>query len=446
MVKYKGKINIPYLILFALLQFPLKLAGIKFVAYIYIYLIPFLYLLFHINWTIHFFRRIRDKYSKSSCIIFCYLIVASLIWPFLTGSFDFSYLTIYWRGVFFILLKYVFLLAVYERHVNKESPSAEEYCDYYIYSVLLYVGFTGLILIFPWLRNSMMRLLYLEPSDIKNLGNASYKTRFGWGGWSGYGATMQCTLALAFACANSILSAGNIRKQTKYLFLSGAFMIGNSFYGRTGLAISIVCMLLTVLFAVSRKRIKYIVRIILMAVGMIVVLLLMRKYVSAIESWFHWVFSILSNYKKLGHFYDSDGSVETILTRMYWMPELETLLFGDGFYTDGMYYYMHTDSGIMRPILYYGVVHYILSLVAYFIIVYQFCKTLAAERSLLFQRKYRRYIFFMFFIMSMIFEIKGESFCTLIGMIFPIAFMARKDGNRDGGVKRNDKCDYEPLQ
>ena len=143
----------------------------------------------------------------------------------------------------------------------------------------------------------------------------------------------QCSVHLhfAFACANSILSAGNVKKQTKYLILSGILMIGNSFYGRTGLAISVVCMLLTVLFAVSRKRIKYIVRIIFMAITMIIVLLLMRKYVSAIEAWFHWVFSILSNYKKLGHFYDSDGSVETILTRMYWMPDLETLLVGMAF-------------------------------------------------------------------------------------------------------------------
>ncbi len=133
-----------------------------------------------------------------------------------------------------------------------------------------------------------------------------------------------------------------------------------------------------------------------MAITMIIVLLLMRKYVSAIEAWFHWVFSILSNYKKLGHFYDSDGSVETILTRMYWMPDLETLLVGDGFYTDGIYYYMHTDSGIMRPILYYGAIHYIASLIAYFIIAYQLCKRLASERMLIFQQKYIRYIFLCF--------------------------------------------------
>lgn len=444
MVRCKGKINIPYLILFALLQFPLKLAGIKFMAYIYIYLIPFFYLLYHINWTIHFFCRIKNKYSKVSCAIFCYLIFISILWPLLTGTFDFTYITIYWRGVFFILLKYVFLLAVYEMHVNKEAPSAEEYCNYYIYSVILYIGFTILILVLPWLRESMMHVLYLEPSDIKNLEKASYKTRFGWGGWSGYGATMQCTLALAFACANSILSAGNVKKQTKYLILSGILMIGNSFYGRTGLAISVVCMLLTVLFAVSRKRIKYIVRIIFMAITMIIVLLLMRKYVSAIEAWFHWVFSILSNYKKLGHFYDSDGSVETILTRMYWMPDLETLLVGDGFYTDGIYYYMHTDSGIMRPILYYGAIHYIASLIAYFIIAYQLCKRLASERMLIFQQKYIRYIFFMFFIMSMLFEIKGESICTLIGMIFPITFITQKKIGIVG--TENDKRDNEFVQ
>ena len=57
-------------------------------------------------------------------------------------------------------------------HVNKEAPSAEEYCNYYIYSVILYIGFTILILVLPWLRESMMHVLYLEPSDIKKSGKS----------------------------------------------------------------------------------------------------------------------------------------------------------------------------------------------------------------------------------------------------------------------------------
>ncbi len=46
--------------------------------------------------------------------------------------------------------------------------------------------------------------------------------------------------------------------------------------------------------------------------------------------------------------------------------------------------------------------------------------------------------------MSMLFEIKGESICTLIGMIFPITFITQKKIGIVG--TENDKRDNEFVQ
>ena len=44
-----------YLILFALIQYPLKIQGIKWLTYVFIYAIPFLYLIINYKWLISFF-------------------------------------------------------------------------------------------------------------------------------------------------------------------------------------------------------------------------------------------------------------------------------------------------------------------------------------------------------------------------------------------------------
>lgn len=417
----KNKIKVWYLILFSLIQFPLKIAGMRWLAYMYIYFLPALYLMKNINWTVCFFKRMKYKYSEVSIWIFAYLICVSCIWPIVTGSFDLTYITVYWRSVILILLKYTFLLAVYERHINRHAPSSMEFCDYYIYSVILYITFSAIIFLVPALRSILMNVLYLEPEDIMNLEKPAYFSRFGWGGWSGYGATMQCTLSLTFACVN-IICGGCIRKQIKYLMLSAVLMAGNSFYGRTGLVVSLICILLTTLYAVYEKRLGYLFCVLFLALVLVSALYLMKLYIPAMDNWFQWVFSAITNFRKTGRFYDNMGSVETIVTRMYWWPDSDTLLFGDGCYTDGNSYYMHTDSGIMRPVLYYGIINYLMSLAAYFLIVNQLCRKVTSDRKGC-KKKYIRIIFLMYFIMTMLFEIKGESFCTLFGMIFPVAFI-----------------------
>ena len=96
MKEKKKRLDYKFLLLFALLQFPLKINGLKILTYVYIYMIPFIYLVINIKWTVNFFRRLDRKFGRMGFIIFTYLIIASILWPFLLESYDFTYVTIYW--------------------------------------------------------------------------------------------------------------------------------------------------------------------------------------------------------------------------------------------------------------------------------------------------------------------------------------------------------------
>jgi hypothetical protein len=97
-----------------------------------------------------------------------------------------------------------------------------------------------------------------------------------------------------------------------------------------------------------------------------------------------WAFELFEN--------DSGGKLETEssneLKTMYFMPSVKTLIFGDGYYVspfDSTRYYMDTDAGYMRHVLYYGVIGCFFIVTIYLILfyrIYKLSKQLAELRSL----------------------------------------------------------------
>ncbi|GAA4205093.1 hypothetical protein GCM10022289_24060 [Pedobacter jeongneungensis] len=97
-----------------------------------------------------------------------------------------------------------------------------------------------------------------------------------------------------------------------------------------------------------------------------------------------WAFELFQN--------DNGGKLETAssneLKKMYFMPNASTLLIGDGYYVnplDTTRYYMDTDAGYMRHILYYGLLGSFMMCIIYIMIffkIYQFSHTLGKSRAL----------------------------------------------------------------
>ncbi len=72
------------------------------------------------------------------------------------------------------------------------------------------------------------------------------------------------------------------------------------------------------------------------------------------ETFLPWLFEFYYSYKETGEF--ATASSDHLINQMYYSLPNETLLFGDGKYSnsDGSYY-GHTDAGYMRNVLFYGV-------------------------------------------------------------------------------------------
>lgn len=76
---------------------------------------------------------------------------------------------------------------------------------------------------------------------------------------------------------------------------------------------------------------------------------------------FKWMFEPIVNYYNYG---DLESNSLNGLYEMYFLPELHTLLVGDGFYKDLSYSsYIYSDSGYLRQILFGGVIIVLISLI-----------------------------------------------------------------------------------
>lgn len=420
MMKQKKTFSFGFLLLFALIQFPLRFQNYSNLTFLYVYFVPMVYLAVHLDWLCSFVRRILRTKGTICLILFGIMLLSSCLWPVCMGTFEFSFITEYWRRFFLLLIKNVFLVAFYEREVHSEHKSIEEYFTYYIYSMILYTAFSALILVWSGLRTAMLGCIYLTDKNIVDLQDPSYTTRFGWAGWSGFDATMLCTVGVMMACILILYNRDRVEVQTKYLALSCLLMVGNMFYGRTGLTVSVLCLALIVLWACLRNQAKLVARIITVGVIGVAVLFILQSQVEAIQTWFNWAFSAVVNLIHTGKFQDNTGSVETLLDRMYWMPEMKTFLLGDGYYngTDGLYY-MHTDSGIMRLMLYFGIINYLIGIAATGISYALLCGKMKTKL----RTQEKIFAFLLMAIVTILFEIKGESFYKIVCILLPVIFL-----------------------
>lgn len=408
-----------YLVMFALIQFPLRFENYVYLTYFFIYFLPIVYLLFHIEWSVNFIKRVSCTYAGLSIILFLGLFLESIIWPVVMGTFEFTFVTEYWRRFFLLLVKNVFLLSFYELNIGKQQSNMDEYMKYFIYSVIGYICFTVVTIISKDIREILMDCLYLTEKNRIDLQYSSYFTRFGWSGWSGFDETMLCTVGVSLSCIMILKFENKTSKQMKYLFLAGVMLLGNMFYGRTGLTISLLCLILTCVIAFFRGQLKFVFLFFLLFLFAMGSLLFVKEYVPAINNWFDWAFSAFVNLIESGKFRDNTGSLGYLFEKMYWIPQADTLLLGDGYYTYDSKYYMETDSGIMRLMLYFGIANYLMGIIGYILIVWALVKKSSEFRIC----KEKFWIFAMILMMTLLFEIKGEAFYKMACIFLPMAFI-----------------------
>ncbi|WP_019205568.1 hypothetical protein [Limosilactobacillus ingluviei] len=186
-------------------------------------------------------------------------------------------------------------------------------------------------------------------------------------------------------------------------------LIGTALYGRIGFLVSLVLIAMTLLYVAIFYN-KYGMLLSICGVGILVIILFVAnaQTLRQINS-INWMFEGFFNYLDSGKFSTKSS---TVLMSMFVHPSSQTILFGDGYYTVMGKYYMSTDVGFLRPLLFFGIFGeflYYLQILPLLKAIYDRLKNLNAS----------------FFVMSVVvllvlFEFKGESLMTVSNMLFVI--------------------------
>lgn len=407
------KIKLWYLLLTAFFYYPILLK-FKVITYAIVYLIPLIFFLMHYQWVYDLIRRIKNTKIMYSVYAVIIIGIASIAVPILMGTNDFSYFSTVLDIIKFAY-RSLFLLCVFELYVSKEK-SVELFMRYFIYSCCLYIAGTVVFLLAPVLKEWWINIISIPAMDMEHIQKSFYVTRFGWSGFAGFSCTMWCCLAVIFNVY--IIVAENDRKEHFWKeFISLAVLLcGNMFYGRIGFVLSIFCVCMMMLYFLTRKP-WYIVTAIIVVAVLIGGLLILKERSVKVQEWYNWCFSIINNFIASGRL--GTESTDILFGEMLFIPKFATLVLGDGKFSlpDGAYY-MHTDSGLVRPVLFYGV---FFTVISYFVL-WNLILCLKNRRVL--KKEHALNIMILnLLIVWFAFELKGPTFYLMATYLLPISVL-----------------------
>ena len=395
------------LIIFAMYLNPIIIGGFETFFYLLIYGTALFYIVLNSKYI--FKNYLRQTNIKHAIPMFWVLIalLLSVVVPSIHGTGDYSYVNVV-LGVFRKAIILIFLFLLIARHIDDDAI-IEKFMYYYSISSILYVCSTIIFTLLPPLKNAWQGILRLNSTTLNILTAYGYTNRFGWAGFAGFRNTIDCTISLIFLTYlySSVSSKYNIKTE-KFVFFAFMCFLGNMFYGRSGVIASVFCLLVGLVLYKKIKP-KVLISIICVVVVGFLLINILRNRIQSVNEWFIWISTPFYNLITTGSF--NNYSANRLLKEMIFLPSESTFFFGDGRYIDTTtgYYYMRTDSGFMRQILFWGVGATALTYVCWF-------HTLITMK--------RDWILkVMLLIMCVFFEIKGEVYYELLPLFLIIGMI-----------------------
>lgn len=398
-----------YLVLSTLFYYSAVYDGLELVSYLCFYGLPLIYILVHYQDALSLLRlcfRNCLKYYLLSIVIMALL---SIVLPYVSGTNDYSYFTIRILQIAKESIKLLFLVMLFIRYISPQGD-IKLFMRYFVYSTCIYILGTMIIICIPPLRELLLTLNKADANVIRLAHKATYVTRFGWCGFSGFTYTLKCSLAVMMMCF--FMYEERYKQFWENCVLLAFCMLGNLFYGRVGIIVSgIFFLILLTGFWLKERKLAY--RLLVMigsGMGAIAVLALCSQ---AARAWLYWAFQSFVNLF-------TTGSMETTssasLEKMYFVPKWKTLLIGDARYMmpKGRYY-MGTDVGLLRPILFGGILFQAL----------RYSTLIISLRQLKADWQFSpTWLVYLSIILFLIFEMKGEVIAPVISIIFALAVLA----------------------
>lgn len=322
-----------------------------------------------------------------------------------------------------IIIIYIFL-AVIQCRILKEV-NIDIFLKYYVCSSVVYVGSTIVFLLNQELRDLWTQLLVQNERQLEIGELISQQTRYGLKGFSNFLETAICSLSAGVSLyfMHRSKAVVNVWIGTFLICLLGCF-----FYGRVGVITTVFFLIYYEIADMSSVNFKRIITILLFFIACVGIAFYLAEYDARLELWLEWIS------KPVEYFFEGikygqisfGPSTDKLTNEMYFMPEDWTFIFGDGFYTnnDGSYY-MHTDAGVLRHILFYGILGELLGYALLVLPVIWISKLLKKNKDKLGIILMRSFIIFVIF-----FEIKGVVYFNFIGWIIVIMMLVECENGR----------------
>ncbi len=387
-------------LIFCYYIYPFVVNGASLFSYTITYGIPFIYVILNYNLSAGFIGKMKK--SQFQCLVLVLtLTLASIVYPVLHHTDDFHYISAI-TFVFRKLLIYVFLCEVIIKKY-KEKSIPEMFMYYFCVATSLYVVSTLIFLGFVPLRTFWMGCVSSENITELYTSGYGYVTRIGWQGFSGFRNTLRCSLSIVFLLY--LYYEKHIINNIEFALLFAASFMGNMFYGRSGVAVSALCILAASLYY-KIVKITMLAKWMLAAGAVFIMINWLRNMNIFLNQWYLWMTTPFKNLITMGSF--NNISVERLLKNMIFIPEFKTLILGDGRYVFNNAYYMKTDSGFMRQILFWGLPGTILAYIATLLSMKRFSHTK---------------MILLLIITFLLFEIKGEVYYEFIPLMLSLSFM-----------------------
>lgn len=374
------------------------------------YGLAFVYVIFNFPLLV---KKINSKFILNSVCLNLLVFASLLLIPSLiTLTNDFGFLFQYiasYRSILLILCISVILI----RHGIDDW---KEIAIIYIRTLSLYVLFS-LILLIPNIHKFWMNIIFLTETNQEAASGIAYYTRFGLQGFSGWGHTILCSIAVSLFW---LLKIKGTRISYLYYFLC---LVGCAMYGRSGLLVSMMISLIASIAAFKYRKIKYFMFFLIIGVVLYVLLLLyMNSSLSTQYNAFSWILEPFLNILKGNKSASSSSDVLKSMYENFHIEDVKSLLIGEGRYTgEHGHYYKSTDVGFMRPLYFGGLLFETLYYTGIFLLF------LSASKSI--EKKYRKLFIFLLGISFLVFELKGESYFMLTRVLLLFCFKGANKEN-----------------
>ena len=378
-----------------------------------------LYLL--LNWKIVetiINRNILTYISKKNvCILLALWGIIIIITPPLHGTTDFSYFRDYLSVIASILSYSVICVRIYK--TENGNRIAEKFMQYYVYGMAIYIFSTIFAITIESYRNFILNHVSMSEYALQVIQDPRYRTRIGFAGLSVYASGIKCAFANIFTL---YFAYKNIREHKRnkmgLAILYLLTLLGEFFYSRTSLMVSVILLFVFVFFVlVSLHRLgKFLKYVLIAVIGILTAALYIGQFEGDSAS-MRWALEVYINLASGRGF---SATSLNIMKRMAFTPSMSTLLVGDGYYTDPGtgFYYRSVDLGYLRSILYYGLTGFLFA-------VLLIASTLHSISKVGKTKEYKLISLMLFFSM-LVFEIKGEGMPIYYPILFALLICVSK--------------------